>query len=101
MALQEVVHAGRDGRLFQYNDLVRETAKAGFALYEALFFGDGKEDKKTAALARHWLEHPDRKQEKYVIIINPPLIHFPWGLIYDQPVQTGHRSHRVQETFLV
>jgi CHAT domain len=94
LALQEVVEEGRKRKLAQpnntpsqYDELVRQTAKAGFQLYEALFFGDSTQDKKIAAQVRDWLEQHLTPGEDTITFRLPSRIHFPWGLIYDQPVK--------------
>jgi hypothetical protein len=87
-ALQELVHAGRDKKYDQYEDLVRETAKAGFKLYEALFFGASERDRNIATRARNWLEQHLRPTQDTITFRLPSRMHFPWGLIYDQPVKS-------------
>jgi hypothetical protein len=85
-ALQDLVDAGREERVEDYNELVREVAAAGYKLYEALFFGDEEQDRRTAEKARKWLAENLRPLEDSITFRLPSRIHFPWGLIYDRPV---------------
>jgi hypothetical protein len=85
-ALQDLVDAGRDRRYNQYDDLIRNIASAGFRLYEALFFGDGAENRDKATRTRNWLETRLRPGEDTITFRLPSRIHLPWGLIYDKPV---------------
>src|SRR5262245_1045495 len=95
-ALQDLVDAGRGKNYQTYDDLVRKLAAAGFRRYEALFFGDSQQDRNIATRARTWLEQNLRPGEDNITFRLPSRIHFPWGLIYDQPVtrDTAPREFR-------
>jgi hypothetical protein len=54
-------------------------------LYKALFVGQTQQDRNNAERARNWLERSLRPTADTITFRLPSRIHFPWGLIYDQP----------------
>jgi len=98
-ALQDLVDAGRDKKYDQYDDLVRKLAAAGSRLYEALFFGYSQQDRNIATRARNWLEQHLRPLDDNITFRLPSRIHFPWGLIYDQPVTQDTDPREFKENF--
>jgi hypothetical protein len=97
-ALQDVVDAGREKRYKDYDDLVRKTAEEGFRLYNALFFGEGPEDKRNAKRALTWVERLTAGEDTITFRL-PSRSHFPWGLIYDREVPQQTDRCELQKNF--
>lgn len=98
IALQELVDAGRDGEQQKYDDLVRKLAQEGNRLFEALLSGDQATDKTEAARARSWIKK-FRPGHDVITFRLPSKTHFPWGLIYDEPVDDKTDPQKFKEHF--
>lgn len=97
-ALQALVDAGRDEAYDKYDNLVRKLAAAGNKLYEALLFGESADDKVEAARARHSIKTYFRPADVVTFRL-PSRVHFPWGLIYDQPVEGNVDPEEIKKHF--
>jgi hypothetical protein len=98
-ALQALVDAGRDKSYDKYDDLVRKLAYQGNRFYEALLFGEEAKDKVEAARARNWIKKHFRPKQDVMTFRLPSRIHFPWGLIYDQPVEDNTDQEEMKKHF--
>jgi CHAT domain len=98
-ALQELVDAGRDKEYAKYDHLVRKLAQEGYKLFEALLFGDQATDKTEAARARHWIRDFFVPNQDVITFRLPTKTHFPWGLIYDEPVDDATDPEQLKNHF--
>ncbi|MDP1865408.1 MAG: CHAT domain-containing protein [Bradyrhizobium sp.] len=98
-ALQAMVDAGRDKTYDKYDELVRKLATNGNKFYDALLFGEKADDKVEATRARNWIAKHFRPGQDAVTFRLPSRIHFPWGLIYDQPVKDGDDPDELKKHF--
>jgi hypothetical protein len=98
-ALQALVDAGRDKAYDKYDDLVRKLAQRGNELFEALLFGEEAIDKVEAGRARHWINAYFRPGRDLLTFRLPSKVHFPWGLIYDQPVDDSTSPQELKKHF--